>query len=72
MPRKRQKLKVFHVNMLRPWHERSTLFSLVENDAEECKSEDIINIPTATTGEASCVNEIQIGQHLDDEQKKTK
>ena len=69
MPRRRQKLKVFHVNMLRQWHERSTFFSLVQNDAEECKNEDIFNIPTSTIGEASCVNEIQFGQHLDEEQK---
>ena len=53
----------------RQWHERSTLSSLVQNDAEECKNEDIFNIPTSTIGEASCVNEIPFGQHMDEEQK---
>ena len=54
---------------LRHWHERSTLFSLVQKDAEERKSEDIFNIPTSTIGEASRVNEIQFGQHLDEGRK---
>ena len=42
---------------------------MVQKDAEERKNEDIFNIPTSTIGEAGCVNEIQFGQHLDEEQK---